>query len=238
MPTDREAPALLVRNLTVRLGGRDVLSDLSFTVAGGRTLAVIGPNGAGKTVLFKTLVGAVAHEGIVTWRAGTRLGYVPQKLDIERDLPVTGRDFLRAGAVVAGVPIEAVDLCLRDVDVPVALAAQPIGELSGGQFQRLLLAFALLGTPTVLLLDEPLAGIDAAAQEKLSDLIRRLQDAQGLTVLLISHDLSVVFRDADEVLCLGHGNCRLGPPREVLTPRTLRALYGAPLAFHVHGEGP
>lgn len=233
-----EPPELQVRDFGVHLGDVEVLTHLSFTVARGTTFAVIGPNGSGKTVLFRALVGALPHHGTVRWREGTRLGYVPQKLDLERDLPLTGADFLQAGAIVTGVPSERAGQFLHEVELSPTLASRPIGQLSGGQFQRLLIAFALLGEPTVLLLDEPLAGIDAAGQETLSRLLQRLKARYALTVLLISHDLSVVSRDADAVLCLGHRHCRVGPPREVLTPQSLRAIYGATVAYRAHTEEP
>jgi zinc transport system ATP-binding protein len=106
--------------------------------------------------------------------------------------------------------------------------------MSGGQFQRLLIAFALLGRPNVLLLDEPAAGVDAPGQAQLNEVIHGLQDTRAMTVLLVSHDLSVVYRYADYVLCLGrHGAC-FGPPRSALTPEALQEVYGQPLGFHVH----
>jgi zinc transport system ATP-binding protein len=113
-------------------------------------------------------------------------------------------------------------------------AEQPIGTLSGGQFQRLLVAFALVGDPNVLLLDEPTAGVDEAGQERLNELVRRLQADEGLSVLFISHELSVVYQYADNVLCLSPERVCIGPPQAVLTPDLLRELYGTPIGYHVH----
>ena len=113
---------------------------------------------------------------------------------------------------------------------------QPIGMLSGGQFQRLLVAFALVGNPTVLLLDEPTAGVDEPGQERLNELVHRLQDDQGLTVLFISHELTVVYRYATNVLCLSRGQACFGPPRTILTPELLHEMYGTPVDYHVHDE--
>lgn len=232
-------PALDVEQLSVRFGSKRVLSDLSFAVAAGETLAVIGPNGSGKTVLFKALIGAVSFQGTVRWAAGTRIGYVPQKLDIERDLPVTGLDFLRAKAAVARVPMADVERTLALVSLPPEVATQPIGTLSGGQFQRLLLGFALMGRPTVLLFDEPTAGVDEPGEEGLYAMIRRLQEAKHLTLLLISHELSLVYRHAGAVLCLSGADrpACYGPPVEVLTPERLVEVYGTPMKFHVHDDG-
>ena len=226
--------ALEVERLDVRLGQKRILTDVSFQVPSGSAIAIIGPNGAGKTVLFRALIGALPYHGAVRWRAETRLGYVPQKLDIERDLPLTGIDFLRAKAAVAGAPRADVDRMLSLVGLPLASARDPIGTLSGGQFQRLLLAFALLARPNVLLFDEPTAGIDQPGEEHLYETIHRLQLEQGLTLLLISHDLSIVYRYASAVLCLGGGRPSFGPPDEILTPGVMAQAYGVPVGFHRH----
>lgn len=225
---------LEVSHLSVRFGPRTVLDDLAFTVPTGSTLAVIGPNGSGKTVLFRALIGAVPSEGTIRWARGTRIGYVPQKLDLERDLPISGRDFLRAKA--REVRASAADLAraMEIVKLLPEVAAQPLGTLSGGQFQRLLLAFALMGRPTVLLFDEPTASVDAPGEEGLYATLARLQGAEQLTLLFISHELSLVYHRADTVLCLSpyRGAC-LGPPLEILTPERLQEAYGVPLKFHV-----
>jgi zinc transport system ATP-binding protein len=194
---------------------------------------VIGPNGAGKTVLFRALIGALPHGGMVRWAPGTRIGYVPQKLDIERDLPVTGRDFLRAKADVSGASSADAARSLELVNLSPSAADQPIGAFSGGQFQRLLLAFALMGKPTVLLFDEPTAGVDEPGEERLYEMIHRLQEAERLTLLLISHELSVVYRYATNVLCLSREQPCFGPP-EILTPERIEQVYGTPLKYHHH----
>jgi len=228
--------ALEVTNLSIRFGSSRVLCDLSFSVPVGTSLAVIGPNGSGKTVLFRALIGALPSEGTIRWAPDARIGYVPQKLDIERDLPITGLDFLRARAQLDGSSHPSIAEVLSLVGLSATASKQPIGSMSGGQFQRLLVAFALVGTPNVLLLDEPTAGVDEPGQERLNALMHRLQQERGLTTLLISHELTVVDRYATNVLCLAHDRAWIGPPREVLTEDLLRDVYGAPLAFHLHGR--
>jgi zinc transport system ATP-binding protein len=230
------ANALEVEALSVRFGDAVVLRDLSFVVATGASLAIIGPNGAGKTVLFRALIGSLPAEGRIRWAPGTRVGYVPQKLDIERGLPLTGDDFLRAKASVTRATRSEVAEAVKAVRLDAATSRRSLGALSGGQFQRLLVAAALIGRPNVLLLDEPTAGVDESGQETLYETINRLHRDQRLTTLLISHDLSVVYRYASEVLCLSHGRACCGAPRSVLTPALLEELYGAPLGYHVHDE--
>lgn len=231
------ANALEVENLSVHFGAVEVFRGLSFVLPRGSSLAVIGPNGAGKTVLFKALIGSVPSKGRIRWAPGTRLGYVPQKLDLERDLPVSGRDLLRAKAAVSKSTQDTVLAALESVGLDARTLSVPIGAMSGGQFQRLLLAFALIGDPNVLLLDEPAAGIDEPGQEKVNAMIQRLQEEKAVTVLLISHDLSVVYRYATAVLCLSKTHTWFGAPQTVLNPEMLQQLYGAPTRFHIH-DGP
>ena len=234
--TTEPCNALEVQNLAVRLGGTEVIRGVTFALPRASCLAVIGPNGAGKTVLLRALIRALPHTGKVTWAPDTVLGYVPQKLDIERDLPLNGRDFLRARAALAGSSGAMQAEALRSVGLAEEVLSTPIGNMSGGQFQRLLIAFALLGSPNVLLLDEPAAGVDAPGQAQLNEVIHGLQDTRAMTVVLVSHDLSVVYRYADYVLCLGRQGACFGPPRSALTPEMLQEVYGQPLGFHVHSH--
>jgi len=226
--------ALEVSNLSVQFRDKRVLADLSFNLRRGDALAIFGPNGSGKTVLLKALIGSLSFSGTVRWAADTRLGYVPQKLDLERDIPITGIDFLRAHLAVAYKPVSSISAALNSVGIPTEVAEQPIGILSGGQFQRLLIAFALVGEPNVLLLDEPTAGVDEAGQEQLNELVQRLQHDRGLTVIFISHELSVVYQYANNVLCLGRAHPCFGSPRTILTHELLTELYGSEPSYHIH----
>jgi len=161
---------------------------------------------------------------------------VPQKLDIERDLPITGRDLLRVKLTISHAAKDEALHALERVDLGQEVLRQPIGSMSGGQFRRLLVAFALIGRPDVLLLDEPAAGVDAAGQQALSAAVSRLQKEDGITTLLISHDLSVVYRYASTVLCLARNRTCLGSPEVVLTPERLSEIYGMPISFHIHDD--
>jgi zinc transport system ATP-binding protein len=223
-----------VTHLNVRFEHAQPLHDLSFSVARGASLAVIGPNGAGKTALFRAIIGAIPCEGSVRWAEGARIGYVPQKLDLDRDVPITARDFLATRKTLTAVSDEDISQTLTRVGISSEVTKTPIGTLSGGQFQRVLIAFALLGNPNVLLLDELTAGVDEPGQRQLNELVARLQRDEGLSVLFISHELSIVYRYANNVLCLGGGKAHIGAPKEILTPDLLREIYGTSVDYHVH----
>ena len=225
-----------VTHLSVRFGRHFALRDLNFAVERGTSLAILGPNGAGKTVLFRALVGATPFDGTVRWAPGTRIGYVPQKLDLERDIPITGLDFLNARIALAHGTGTDISRMLTMVGISPDVANQPIGVLSGGQFQRLLLAFALVGDPNTLLLDEPTAGVDGPGQEQINELVSILQREHALTVLFISHELTMVSRYATNVLCLSRGVACFGPPSTVLTPNLLRDMYGTDVHYHFHNH--
>lgn len=226
---------LQVKNLSVKLGGQKILSELSFDLAQGEVLAVIGPNGAGKTVLLKALLGILPYEGRVSWAAKTAIGYVPQKIEADRHLPITLRNLLSAKAEVIGLENPRTAELAKEVGLDDIALKTPLGHLSGGEFQRALLAFALLGNPAVLLLDEPTASIDKPGEERLYELVRRLSKKHRLTVILVSHELNVVYNYATRVLCLNvHGIC-FDKPEKVLNKETLQKLYGEHKYFyHYH----
>lgn len=234
-PASRDQ-VLAVENLSVAFDGVDVLRGLSFTVDRGSSVAIIGPNGSGKTVLLRAIIGALPHEGVVRWAEGTRIGYVPQKLDLERDVPIAAADLLASRARLAHASPAAVGRALARTGLGREVLPLHIGALSGGQFQRLLMAAALLGEPSVLLLDELTAGVDQPGQERLNSALERLRREDGATLLLISHDLSVVFRYATHVLCLTREHRCFGVPREALTAELLAEAYGEPIAFFRHDE--
>lgn len=225
---------LTVQDLVVRLGERAILDGISFELLPGEVLAVIGPNGCGKTVLLKSLLRLLPSTGTIAWAAGTRIGYVPQKIAPDRGLPLRVREALEAKARLMRLGRAEVDRVAETAGLGSDVLDAAAGLLSGGQFQKMLIAFALLGRPNVLLFDEPTASLDELSEERVYELLHRLQSEQGMTVVLVSHDLSVVFRYATQVLCLSRGFTCSGPPRQVLTPAALEALYGAPPKYYVH----
>lgn len=225
---------LTVENLSVRIEDKLIVEDVSFTLAPRERLSILGPNGAGKTVLLKALLDLSPYTGQVKWSAEARLGYVPQKIDADIHLPLTFTDLFRAKRVT----LNATDEDLREVSDSMGLTRElletPVGHLSGGQFQRGLIAFALLGKPNVLLLDEPTASVDEPGEEHIYELIHRLQSERNLASIMVSHDLSFVFRHATTVLCLNRQKVCFGTPREALSADVLEKLYGEPMGFYHH----
>jgi len=225
---------LSVRNLRVAFGNRVVLRDLSFDVYGGNCLAVIGPNGSGKTVLLKALQHLIPYEGEIQWRQGARLGYVPQSVAADRQLPLKVRELLESKARFLRLVHQEMEQVSSQVNLSAEFLSAGIGTLSGGQFQKALIAFALLGRPNVLLFDEPTASLDELSQERIYELVHELQERNGITLILVSHDLSVVYRYATRVLCLSKGKTCTGPPKEILTPKMLEEVYGGRPKFYGH----
>jgi zinc transport system ATP-binding protein len=230
---DDDGIVLRVSDLSVVLDGVRVVDDVSFVLRRGEVLTVLGPNGAGKTVLLRALLGTLPHRGTIEWKPGTRVGYVPQRLPYIRNTP------LSVGELFALKPTARVDPneALRDVGLPEGFAERRVGELSSGQFQRTLIAWALAGEPDALLFDEPTTGIDLGGEETVYGLLTRLQRERRLAMIVITHDLAVVHRLSSEVLCLNKRPICQGPPVEILTPENLRQVYGQEVTFYEHKHG-
>jgi zinc transport system ATP-binding protein len=229
-------PRLSVAKLRIAFGGRVVIHDLSFQVNPGDCLAIIGPNGAGKTVLLKSLLGLLPHSGQIRWSPEARLGYVPQQVAADWQLPLRVKDLLEAKVRTLNLPVGTLASACAQVDFAPEILNATMGSLSGGQFQKALIAFALVGDPNVLLFDEPTASLDELTEDRVYELLHSLQQEKGITVLLVSHDLSVVYRYATKVLCLSKAEACMGAPKEILTPERLEELYAAPPKYYRHAE--
>lgn len=227
-------PILEVKNLSVFSDKTPIVENVSFAVNQGETLAIIGPNGSGKTTLLRSLIGAIPHEGEVHMAKGATIGYVPQTIDLDRRLPATAEEFLSLHGSHR-VPKEySAEDAFALVGLPLSVRKKNMGKLSAGELQRLLIAFALVDYPMLLLFDEPTSNIDMKGQKTIYELLHRLQQTHHFGMILISHDLTVVYQYAHNVLCLNHQQVCFGQPKEVLTPEGLADLYSTEQKFYQH----
>ncbi|MBF0167053.1 MAG: zinc ABC transporter ATP-binding protein ZnuC [Alphaproteobacteria bacterium] len=218
--------------LSLSYGALKVLDQVSLKVRKQAIVTVVGPNGAGKTTLLKVLLGLIEPDaGHVTRSPLLRIGYVPQKLEIPTTLPLTVKRFLQLAYDRSTVAASSnvIEAALDQVGAPKVLDT-PLQGLSGGELQRVLLARALLRQPELLVLDEPVRGVDLTGQADLYDLIAQLRDQLGLGVLLVSHDLHLVMQATDEVLCLNGHVCCHGHPEAVSRHPEFVALFGPRIA--------
>jgi len=214
---------IAAENLRVRQGGQVVLNDVDLAIDRGEIVTIVGPNGSGKSTLLRALIGAVRPEaGRVVRAPGLKIGYVPQSLKIDTTLPLTVRRFLDLPLRVGDADARA---ALEEAGVT-HVAQKQLAELSGGQFQRVLLARAIIGRPDLLMLDEPTQGLDQPAQAAFYKQIEALRDELGCAVLMVSHELHVVMSASDRVICLNGHICCEGTPEVVRAAPAWRELFG------------
>jgi zinc/manganese transport system ATP-binding protein len=242
---------LAVDGVSVRLGGREVLHDVRFTIRPGEFVGLIGSNGAGKTTLLRVILGLQpAATGEV--RIGGRprggrnsgIGYVPQKIQLDPDIPLRARDLVGLGldGNRLGIPLPSrsrrkrVDEMLAAVDAT-HLAGARVGHLSGGEQQRILIAHALISRPGLLLLDEPLANLDIANEQEVVALLAKIAREQRISVLLSAHEMNPLLPVMDRIVYLAAGRAASGPTDEVVRTEVLSELYGRHVdVIHVHGR--
>jgi zinc/manganese transport system ATP-binding protein len=235
--------AVALEGVSLAVGGRTVLADISLAIAEGEFVGVLGANGSGKTTLFRAILGlnratagSIKVFGVPVGNGNPAVGYLPQVRTTAATVALTGRDFMAASinGERFGLPWPAagaqddIDRVLEIVGAT-ALARRPLAQMSGGERQRLLIAQSLLGKPRLLLLDEPLIGLDPYQQRVVVELVRDLSRAMKLTVLFSAHELNQLLPAVDRVLYLGRGKAALGTVDEVIRPDVLSGLYGAPI---------
>jgi zinc/manganese transport system ATP-binding protein len=236
--------ALAVDGVSVRLGGREVLQDVRFSIKPGEFVGLIGSNGAGKTTLLRVILGLLpASSGKVTVSAAG-VGYVPQKIQLDPDMPLRARDLVGLGldGQRYGIPFPSrarrklVDEMLRAVDAE-HIGSARVGNLSGGEQQRILIAHALISRPGLLLLDEPLANLDIASEQEVVALLGRIAREQRIAVLISAHEMNPLLPVMDRIVYMAHGRAASGPTDEVVTGERLSELYGHHVdVIHVHGR--
>jgi zinc transport system ATP-binding protein len=239
-----DTPAITIKNLQVELGGVEILTGVNIKIKKGAITALIGPNGAGKTTLVLAIMDVIKKTGgSITFGNNDErpvIGYVPQHLDFDRSIPVTVMDFLcmwkqrkpiwiSHSKKISARALEA----LGWVEAS-HLADRMMGNLSGGELQRVLLAMALLEEPEIIFLDEPASAVDKSGEELFMKLIRKIHEERGITFLLISHDISMVTKLANQVICLNQLVLSAGDASSVLNEQNLSACFGSDKGLLLH----
>lgn len=226
---------LEVKNLTVKLDGDTIIKDLSFSVAEGNVLTVLGPNGAGKSVLLRTLLGLLPYQGDIHWSHKPLISYLPQGLNqlSVKGLPLTVQDFFMLKAI--SPTLEKITEFLHLVGLDKEILNKKAGDLSGGQFQRMLVAWVLISQPEVVFLDEPMTGIDIGGGETIYSLLQHIKkDHQKMTIFMVTHDLNIVSGFSTNVLCLSRkGFSCFGEPKEI-NIKTLEDIFGKGVKLYEH----
>jgi zinc transport system ATP-binding protein len=211
---------LRVSNLTVTLQNQIIIENVTFKIKKGTTLAIVGPNGAGKTILFRTLLNLVPHTGKIEWEEKVRIGYVPQNVSV-KDIPISVKEFLsyKDGADV--------DRALSAVKLNSSVIGnKTLSVLSGGQLRRVLIAWALIDNPSVLLFDEPTVGVDVGGEESVFSMLSELKKKWNITMLLITHDIHLVKEYTDQLLGLNKCMTYFGDSQQIVDPSLQQKIYG------------
>jgi len=239
--TTNNEPAIFVENLSVRYGEHAVVDNVSFSIESGKIAAIVGPNGSGKTTLMKAILGLVPSRGeiIVLGQhlhdVRSRVGYVPQRFTFDRDFPITVEEFLNL-ARSSKCASSRITTVVKEVGLTPLILHKHLGNLSGGQLQRILIAQAILHDPAILFLDEPATGIDVVGETAIHDVIEHLNKEHGTTVLMVSHDIAMISSLVDQVLCLNKKLLCSGPPKKALTQKSLGDLFGSHHSFYEHHQ--
>jgi len=230
--------ALEIKNLSVSLGGMNVLQNINFSLEKGEVAALVGPNGAGKSTLIKAVLGLVSYKGEIKILDSKRksiykLGYVPQYFSFDLEFPLTVNEFLSFNPKLKDK--REIDKALKEVEM-YKYKNHKLAKLSGGQKQRILIAQAILSDPELLFLDEPTTGIDASGEKGFYEIIEHLNKVHGTTIVMSSHELSMVYKYADKVICLNQEMYCSGNPNKAITKDVLEKLYGKDTELKAHSH--
>jgi zinc transport system ATP-binding protein len=211
---------LEVSNLGVKLSNQTILDDINFKLEKGTILAIVGPNGAGKTVLFRTLLNTIPYSGKIEWKGRVKIGYVPQILSVH-DIPISVKEFL---SFKNSSNVDS-SLSLVELDGK-ALSNKSLGVLSGGQLRRVLIAWAIIDEPNVLLFDEPTSGVDIDSEEAIYGMLKKLTKENEMTLLIITHDLHIVKEYSDYMLALNRCQMFFGDSKEIVNASLQNVIFG------------
>lgn len=222
-----QSPLLSLEQVSISYGGKAILSNVSFELSEGEIKTIIGPNGAGKSTLIRTVLGLIQPDtGQVVLRPKLKVGYMPQNLHIPVDMPLTVKRFLM---IKGNQQKENLQQVVSELAIK-AILDHPVQYISGGERQRVLLARALLQSPHLLVLDEPVQGVDVTGQAELYQLIQQIRERRGCAILMVSHDLHVVMAETDAVICLNKHVCCSGHPEKVSKHPEFINLFGVKTA--------
>lgn len=243
---------LEVKNLSVKLGEQEVLENINFDVKQGEIVLILGPNGAGKTTLLRAIAGLIPYSGSILWNNNlnnrtsgvrytannlmnrtsdvVRIGFVPQKLDFQYGLPIRVKELFK---IILGIKDENAIHNYLEFSKAGHLENKKLGELSGGELQRVLISFVMAEEPDILLFDEPFSGIDIGGEETIYQHLKHIVESKNITIIMVSHDLSVVFNLANKVICLNKTIKCVGEPKNI-KENVLEDLYGSEIALFEH----
>jgi len=220
---------LKVKNLNVELGKEKVLEDLSFDLEEKEILVILGPNGAGKSVLLRTLLGLHPFKGEIIWKRNVHIGYVPDDFDVPPDLPLNVKEFFyfkKTNSSQISAAFQWVGM-----KNPPDFLEKRLGTLSRGQLRRTVIAWVLVDKPSIILLDEPMVGIDIQGRESIYNSLVRVWQKQNQAIILVSHEIGEVVKKADKVLALNKKKLFYGKPEEIITPQNLAKIYGSAISL-------
>ncbi len=254
MELTHEKPLLQLSGVTLGYPGVVALTKVNFSINRGEFLGIIGPNGSGKSTLLKGILGLIKPLGGDIFLFGSKIrnrdirkkiGYIPQKSKSEASFPASVKEVVMMGLYSQigwlrrpqRIHYQLVEQSLDRVGMA-DLCDRPIGELSGGQYQKVMIARALVNNPELLVLDEPTAAVDISAQRSILELLEKLNQEQGMTALMVSHDINEIVHFCDRILLLNNKVCAFGTPSEVLTKENLKSVYGARIFIYDHHGHP
>ena len=228
--TESSSPIIELKNIHVRIDERDILKNVDFSIGDKEIITLIGPNGAGKSTLIKIILGIIKpNAGQMKQYKKLKLAYVPQKFNPSHSLPLRVKDLLDLEQCDAAIRQEII----RDTGIQ-KLQNSKVQQLSGGERQRVLLARALLRQPQLLVLDEPMQGLDIQSEAELYDYVRSLPERYGFAILIVSHDLQWVMQGTHRVVCLNKHICCSGTPANVQQHPEYQAIFGTNRVFYQH----